>query len=219
MNRSILRALLVLAPLALLCGGCLAVGQSFNLATVVVSLLASGAGSVVVAALDKRDHVLSGARQPFFAGTFRGGFGNPFDVLVKDRQPLSNVLSEVAAAGLTAKGFKATSVTTQVGEDDAALKQKLTAQGADRQVIFGINTWHSDTMTNVAMHYNLTVEVLDGAGNLLATHSITGAEDGKDNLKGSVMNPPKYAKKAVPKAFAGHIEALLNHDEIVKALS
>jgi len=98
MTRSVLRALFLLVPVAVLCGGCLAVGQSFALASVAVSLLASGAGSVAIAVLDRREWIKAGAKPPFFAGNLRGGFGNPFDVVVKQRQPLADAMAQVCAA-------------------------------------------------------------------------------------------------------------------------
>lgn len=219
MTRSVLRALFILAPVAMLCSGCLAVGQSFALASVAVTLLASGAGTVAIAALDRREWIRTGAKPPFFAGTLRGGFGNPFDVLVKQRQPLADVFSQVAAKGLKAKGFDATPVAVEFSEEDDAAKQKLLAQGAEKNILIHIHSWQADTMTNVGMYYLLTAMVMDSAGNVLAQAKITGEEDGKDNLRGSVMNPAGYAKKAVPKAFAGHIEELLNNEDIVKALA
>lgn len=219
MTRSILRSLFILVPVALLCGGCLAVGQSFALAGVAVTLLASGAGSVAIAALDRREWIRTGAKPPFFAGNLRGGFGNPFDVLVKQRQPLADVMSQVAARGLKAKGFDTTAVQVDFSEEDEAAKQKLLAQGKDKNILIHIHSWQADTYTNVGMYYLLTIMVMDSSGNVLAQHKITGAEDGKDNLRGSVMNPAGYAKKAVPKAFAGHIEELLNNEDIIQALS
>jgi len=212
-------ALLVLVPLALLLGGCLAVGQAFQLTQVVAALVAAGGGAIAVAALDKREWIRGKAKQPFFAGTLRGGFGNPFDVVVAGRLPLADALSQVIAASLKAKGFQPQVVATAVDDSDDQARQKLAATGAGKALLVSIDKWQSDTYTNVAMHYLLTVTVYDAGGAALASHTITGAEDGKDNLRGSVMNPAGYAKKAVPKAFQDQIERLLNNEDIVKALS
>jgi hypothetical protein len=212
------RALLVLVPIALLLGGCLAVGQAFNLAQVVAALVAAGGGAVAVAALDKREWIRGKAKPPFFAGTLRGGFGNPFDVVVAGRIPLSDAFSQAIAASLKAKGFQPQAVTTAIDDTDDQARQKLAATGAGKALLISIDKWQSDTMTNVAMHYLLAATVLDAGGNPLASHTITGAEDGKDNLRGSVMNPAGYAKKAVPEAFRDQIERLLNDEAIVKAL-
>ena len=51
----------------------------------------------------------------------------------------------------------------------------------------------------------------------LAEATITGASNGMDNLKGSVMNPAGYAKKIVPRAYRERLERLLNAEQIVEA--
>ncbi len=219
MSRTLIRSLFVFVPLALLCGGCMAVGQSFALSAVTISLLASGAGTIAVAALDKRDWIKTGAKKPSFAGTLRGGFGNPFDVNVKGYVPLADVFTDVISKGLTAKGFKTTPVILELNTDDESVRAKLAATGAEKQLLINIHKWQADTMTNVGLHYLMIAMVMDSDGNVLAQNNSTGAEDGKDNLKGSVMNPAGYAKKVVPKAFGTQLEELLNNEDIVRALS
>jgi hypothetical protein len=219
MSRTALRCLLVLVPLAALCGGCLAVGQSFDLAAVLLTLAASGAGSIAIGAVDRRELIRSGARQPTFAGTLRGGFGNPFEVKIRGDLPLAHLTADVIAKGLAAKGFQASAVKIDPKADEAAVLAGLKAAGADKLLLVDIEKWHSDTYLQVGMHYALTAKVLDRAGAVLAEASVAGADGGKDNLKGSVMNPAGYAKKAVPKAFRDQLERLLNADAVVKALS
>jgi len=217
--RSTVKTLLVLVPLALLLGGCFAMGQAFDLARVVATLVAAGGGAVAIAALDRREWIRSRTKEPFFAGKLRGGFGNPFDVVVGGRIPLSEAFCQAISASLKAKGFEPRMVATTIDDTDDQARQKLAAAGAGKSLLITIDKWHSDTYQNVAMHYLLGATVTDAGGNLLASHTITGEDDGKDNLRGSVMNPAGYAKKAVPKAFQDHIERLLNHEDIARALS
>jgi hypothetical protein len=155
---------------------------------------------------------------PFFAGTLRGGFGNPFDVTVRGNLALSQVTADVIAKGLKAKGFQATAVKVDPKADDATALAALKASGAAKLLLIDIQKWQSDTYMKVGMHYLLGVKVMDAAGNVLAEASVTGAADGKDDLKGSAMNPAGYAKKVVPKAFRDQLERLLNADAVVKAL-
>jgi hypothetical protein len=219
MLRTTLRLIAVLLPIAVLCGGCLAVGQSFDLASALLTLAASGSASIAVAALDKREWIRSGAKMPFFAGTLRGGFGNPFDVVVRGNVALSKVTAEVIAKGLKAKGFGAKAVEVDPKADDAAALAALQASGAAKLLLVDIRKWQSDTYMKVGMHYLLVAKVMDAAGNVLGEASVTGADGGKDDLKGSAMNPAGYAKKVVPKAFRDQLERLLNADAILKALA
>jgi hypothetical protein len=218
MLRTTLRFCVVLLPVAVFCGGCLAVGQSFDLASAVLTLAASGAGSIAIAALDKREWIRSGAKMPFFAGTLRGGFGNPFDVTVRGNLALSQVTADVIAKGLKAKGFQTTTVKVDPKADDATVLAALKASGAAKLLLIDIQKWQSDTYMKVGMHYLLAAKVMDATGSVLAEASVTGAQDGKDDLKGSAMNPAGYAKKVVPKAFRDQLERLLNADAVVKAL-
>jgi hypothetical protein len=219
MLRTTLRLVAVLLPVAAFGTGCFAVGQSFDLASALLTLAASGTASIAVAALDKREWIRSGAKPPFFAGTLRGGFGNPFDVVVRGKVALAQVTAEVVVKGLKAKGFAAQAVAIDPKADDAAALAALRTSGAAKLLLIDVQKWQSDTYMQVGMHYLLTLKVLDAAGNLLAEASVTGADDGKDNLKGSAMNPAGYAKKVVPKAFRDQLERLLNADAVVKALA
>ena len=219
MLRTTLRLFAVLLPLAVLCGGCLAVGQSFDLASALLTLAASGSASVAVAALDKREWIRTGAKPPFFAGTLRGGFGNPFDVSVRGKLPLAQVTADVIAKGLKAKGLKANAIQIDPLADDPAAIAALQASGASKLLLVDIHKWQSDTYMKVGMHYLLVARVLDAGGNVRAEARVTGAEDGKDDLKGSAMNPAGYSKKVVPKAFRDQLERLVNAEEIVKALA
>lgn len=217
--RSPLGWLLLLVPLAFLMSGCLAVGQVYNLGSIVAALVAAGGGALAIATIDRRQWIRSGAKPPFFAGQLRGGFGNPFDVVVRGKQPLADTFTNVVANSLRSKGFDTKPVVVPHTAEEPETLQQLAATGAPKALLIEIHEWMSDTMTNVAMHYLLTAKVVDAQGNVLAQNSITGAEEGKDNLKGSVMNPAGYSKKAVPKAFQDHVERLLNHNDIVQALS
>jgi hypothetical protein len=219
MLRTTLRVFAVLLPIAVLCGGCFAVGQSFELASALLTLAASGTASVAIAALDKRECTRTGGKPLDFAGTLRGGFGNPFSVLVRGHVPLAKVMADVVAKGLKVKGFGAKAVEVDPKADDATALAALKSTGAAKLLVIDIQHWQSDTYMQVGMHYLLVAKVMDATGAVLAEASVTGAEGGKDNLKGSAMNPAGYAKKVVPKAFRDQLERLLNADAIVKALA
>ncbi|MCP4133062.1 MAG: hypothetical protein GY754_19000 [bacterium] len=219
MHRKTWLLLLVLLPLAVSSTGCLAFGQAFDLASVVITLTAAGSARLGLSILDRRESIRTGGKEPFFAGLQRGGFGNPFDVIVKDKKPLAGVMAEVTAAGLKAQGFDVNPINVEINTSEEAAVQKFKDSSAEKILLISIDKWQSDTLTNVGMHYNVTAQVLSPEGSLLAKHTVTGAENGMDNLKGSVMNPMGHAKRVVPAAFKEHIEKLINNEAISKALS
>jgi hypothetical protein len=67
---------------------------------------------------------------------------------------------------------------------------------------------------NTSLTYDIKAEVLDREGKTIAETRIHG----KDDLSGSAWNPPAHAKEAVPVAFKGKIEKILNSPEIEAAL-
>jgi hypothetical protein len=219
MLRSNLRLIAFLVPLLVLCGGCVAVGQAFDLASTALTLAASGSAAIALAAVDRRERILTGAKPPHFAGTLRGGYGNPFDVVIRGKTPLARVTADVVARGLQAKGFKVQSIALEAKADMTSAQAGLKAVGAEKLLLVEIQKWESDTYMNVGMTYRLTAKILDKTGNVIAEASVAGAKGDMDNLRGSFWNPAGYAKKAVPKAFCDQLERLLNSADIVKGLS
>lgn len=67
---------------------------------------------------------------------------------------------------------------------------------------------------NTALIYDVTVSVLDRSGRTLADSKISG----RDDLSGSGLSPPAHAKTAVPAAFRGKFEQLLNDPKVASAL-
>lgn len=172
-----------------------------------------GSRSVAVTAVDKREYVLSGEKQPDFVGLSRGGFGNPFNVTTASGNPLATDITEVVSEALSDRGFKTLPVVVNHNEDMIGINAKLKDTGTDRWVIVTLTNWKSDTFQNTALIYDVTLSVMDGNGQQLAMSHI----EGRDNLAGS-WNPPAHAKKAVPVAFKEKFEQLLNDETIAAAL-
>jgi len=74
--------------------------------------------------------------------------------------------------------------------------------------------WKSDTMMNVAVLYNMTAQVLDKSGTVLAENNISS----KETVGSSLINSPAAAAKAVPIAFRRKLEQLLGAKNIMAAL-
>lgn len=138
---------------------------------------------------------------------------------MRGNTPLSDAFADAAAKSFQAKGFEPQKVSTDPSEEPEQVERRLVESGAPRSLLIDIEEWQSDTYMNVGMSYLLNAVVLDAEGKELARHTITGEQDGKDNLKGSAMNPAGYAKKAVPRAFEDHLKRLLDNEDIVRALS
>jgi hypothetical protein len=212
MKRSFAGFLAILA-VAVLLGGC-AVGNRHHYQDILADIQYSGDIAVAVGTQDARPYVISGDKGPNFVGLSRGGFGNTFDINTESGQPLADDIGRDISRSLAQKGFKPVIVELAPQDDDATVFNKLAASGAPRLIFMKITEWKSDTYTNTALIYNVDLRVMEESGKILAEKFL----EGRDNLKGSVMNPPAHAKKAVPIAFKEKLEELLNDPGVQNAL-
>lgn len=197
----------------ILANGC-AVGNKYSYHNTVANIQASGSKTVSIATHDQREYILSGRKHPDFVGLQRGGYGNPFNVSTESEKPLAEDMTKTIAASLSGKGFKAVPIMVSHSENEVAAVDKLNASLGEILILLILNEWKSDTATNVALIYDVTLKVYDNAKNPLTEKSLKG----RDDLKGDFWNPPAYAKEHVPKAFKQKIEELFNSPEIIKTL-
>jgi len=203
----------LLAVLFSLANGC-AAGNKYDFADVTADIGVSGSSSVAVATHDQREYVVSGKKRPNFVGLQRGGYGNPFNVTTKSNRPFADELTGVIAASLSKKGFKAEPISVSSSDRHDVVVQKVKAAGADRMIIVTLKEWKSDTHLNVALAYDLVITILGGEGTKLGEKNIKGRE----SLAGSMVNPPRFARTAVPEALKKKLEELLNSKEIANVL-
>ncbi len=202
----------------ILSAGC-ASGNKFNYSDVIADLSASGAKAVGVATHDQRAYIKSGEKNPDFVGLMRGGlnftFGAPHNVTTASGHPMAADMTRALASSLSKKGFKAVPIVVTQTDDQNAVLEKLKASGAERLVLLTLNEWKSDTYHNTALQYDVSLKVYDQAGNVLSEKKIQG----KDDLGGTLWGDPvSFAEKAIPPAFKGKIEELLNNPSIANTL-
>ncbi len=202
-----------LLAIAMLLSGC-AVGNRHHYQDVLADIQYSGNIAVTVGTQDARPYVISGNKPPSFVGLSRGGFGNTFDINTESGRPLADDVGQDIIRSLAQKGFKTVIVELRPQDDDTGAFAKLSATKSPRLLFMKITEWKSDTYQNTALIYNVDLRVMDESGKILAEKFL----EGRDNLKGSVMNPPAHAKKAVPIALKQKLEELLNDPGVQKAL-
>lgn len=210
-----MRKLLLICVLSLLTlTGC-AVGNKYDLASAVPEVTHSSKQEVAVGVQDRRMYITNGDKAQDFIGLQRGGFGNPFDVTTKSGKPLANDILNALATGMEKQGYKVSKVTISPRTDTATAIAKLSAEHKKRSLLVYILNWKSDTMTNVAMHYDIKATVYNESGSRMAETTLYGS----DNLGGSFMNPPKHAMKVVPEALQEQLERIINAPSISDALN
>jgi hypothetical protein len=203
----------VAAVFALLVSGC-AIGNQHQYAGVVPNISVQTNRSLAVAVQDRRPYILDGSKSEDFVGVQRGGFGNPFDVTTTTDGPLAVDIRDSVATSFKNKGVQVAPITVRPRQPPADVVQALIQAGKDRALLITLNEWKSDTFMNTALIYDATAQVLDGDGRILASSHVRG----RDDLSGSGINPPAHAKAAIPTAFRGKFEQLLNDPQVAAAL-
>ena len=203
-------ALLVLVVASLY--GC-AVGNTHTYDTARPEVIASSGSKLTVGVQDQRPYVVNGSKSPNFVGLSRGGFCNPFDVATTSGKPLADDFSKAIQNALQTKGVDVSVVSISAGGADQTVVKRLVTSG-NRAILLVLREWKSDTYSNTALYYDVSATVFDAEGKPLSSKEIKGS----DNLGGSAMNPPGFAKEAVPKAFQKKLEQLFSSPEIAKYL-
>jgi hypothetical protein len=200
----------IVAPLLVGCG----VGNQHAYHTVVANPGVSGSGQIGVATHDQREYVLSGNKEPQFVGLQRGGFGNPFDVRTIENRPLAQDMTQALANSLKQKGFEAVVIIVAHSDTPDRVREKMAQGAAPRSLLLTLREWKSDTHTNTALSYDVTLRVLDRSGQVIGERRIQG----RDDLGGDFLNPHGHAREAVLRTFKAKLEELLNDENIARAL-
>lgn len=212
MKKYLKRSILVLS-LALLATGCVA-RQQVRYHDAALELKASARSLVAVAAHDNRSYVKNGEKEKNYAGNFRGGFGNPFNVTTESGRPLADDMASVICAAFVKKGFRCKEVPVEPNQDKGQISSKLVATDADKLLLLTIDEWYPTTFQNTILSYNLDLNVMNRNGGTLVEKKVKGEED----LGGSFFNPPAHAKEAVPQAYKRKLEELLNDAAVTDSL-
>jgi hypothetical protein len=107
-------------------------------------------------------------------------------------------------------GYAVSTVVTQPRRTRAQITTALAQTGAERLILLTVNEWATDTYNSTDLSYDLTLEVLDGSGRLLARSAVKG----EDRLGMSLFNPPAVAREAAPKALQTKLGTLINNARV-----
>jgi hypothetical protein len=206
MYTRLLGVLLVAAVLS----GC-AVGQKFDYAGTSIAIRQAAASrSAAVAVLDQREYVKNGKKPETFVGLSRGGFGNPFDVNTSTGAPLASDMTTSIVSALRAQGFKVHAVAVRPAGGFEGAQQALIRIGAERNLLFTLNEWKTDTMMRTGLDFDVTLDVLDDRGGKLAQSRSSGKE-----VSGSGI---LSAEKDAQAWFAAKVSQLLRDESVARTL-
>lgn len=195
--------------LAAFLGGC-AVGNTHSYGDAPLNLAVAASSPVAVAVQDTRPYVLSGNKKEGFVGLSRGGYGNPFDVSTQSGGPLATEMRDGVVKALRGKGVTVSAVTISPRDTPSGVRKALSDTGANKSLLVTLREWKSDTYMSTALHFDVTLAVLDRKGETLAQNSLKGV----DNLGTLGFS----AETGVSSAFVKKFELLFSDPRIAAAL-
>lgn len=182
-------------------------------------LTVSGHSRVALASHDQREYVLNRQKHPKFTGLFRSGFGIPYDITTNTGKPVADEFTDAMHRALKKKGFTTIPVKTRHQEAAEEIITSAVTTQAEKILMLTIYEWKGETFGVTSVHFNLSLDVLDGKGNTIVTKDLSGHEILGGQLLDHLANPLRFAKNAVPREFVKKIEELLNSPEISHALT
>jgi hypothetical protein len=196
-----------------LLSGCV-VGQKIDYTGPIPKLDKNGDKTVAVGVHDQRPYVKNGEKNPRYVGTFRAGFGNPWDVETKSNNPLSQDMRGVLVNALKNAGYKAVPLEIAFSDSKETVLVKFKDSAADRFLLLTLDKWRNDSYCDTGLYYDAALTIYDRDLKQLAESRVSGEK----NVGGNCFDPASHAKEAVPKAFQELLEKLLNDASVQAAL-
>lgn len=204
---------LVIISCIFLLSGCV-VGQKIDYASSPIpKLKEKGNKTVAVGVHDQRAYVKNGQKYPRYVGTFRGGFGNPWDVETASNKPLAKDINGVFSQAMKNAGYKAVPVEIVFSDNQDTVLMKFKDSGAERFLLLTLNKWRNDTYMNTSLYYDLVLTIYDQDLKQLAESRASGEEH-----LGSGFDTTTPAKENAPKFLQKILEKLLNNAKVQAAL-
>jgi hypothetical protein len=207
-------AAVVLAAVTLTTSGC-AIGNThtFNYRPDPGENVGNGKVVVVFEVEDLRKDILEGDEPLSWVGEQRSGYGIPYTIKTTDGKAFAEVVRETIQRDLEAAGFRTTPVDETTPQN---VSRFLEDEGAERGLVVVMRVFNSDTYTDIDVEWDFQATVYGPSGRELATNRLQG----KEELQGSFMNPPKAAKQKVPPYFYQLMrELVVGNTEMMAALT
>ncbi|WAD25382.1 hypothetical protein OS670_13205 [Pseudomonadaceae bacterium T75] len=196
-NGSLMSRLVALAIAFVLLTGC-AYGRKIDYAHSYPALPAALTQAVEVQVVDMRPYVLSGNKNGTFVGLTRGSYYIPYDVNTRSGQPLANDLRAALLGGFERKGVPAQGAeagATAASKPDALL------------LAVSVHEWKSEAAIGEILTYSLRAELIDEAGQQLATAQARGSDRVYDHGQaGQAALASLLAQPTLVRAFGGEVE-------------
>lgn len=208
---------LTFAIASLLLSAC-AFGNKHDYHSSVPTLEASTAVGVAVGTMDQREEVASGRRGYDFVGLQLGGTGVPFGVTTLSGKALASDVTGTIINGLGRKGITATSIDLPPDILREEAVRSIVDGGAKRSLLITLHGWQSKTSGTTLLLFDLSAEVLDDEGRVLATNRLSAKEVLGVPESQQFLKPHIAVSQVIASAYVRILADLLNDKKIVSAL-
>jgi hypothetical protein len=200
------RALLFL-PLFAILAGCYMYDYDYNVTPSFTGK--HGKTTVAVVGVDDRNRESPGRFKPEYVGLFRDlMFAIPYFVHNKDKKPIADTLANDVALGLTQSGYRATSVPNPSIESPQSALSAARQSSPSRILLVRVFKFESDSQIRTEFGYDITFEVYDDKGRLLASNRVQELK-----MYGPSYPSAVFARKNLPvtirKALAEGVSPLM----------
>lgn len=162
-----LRNIAVIACMTLLTGCAFGVRVDYRAAAPNIPLKPSTEKRVIeVATSDQRPYILSGKKGPHFVGVSRALYYNPYNITTASGLGLGTDLQTAIISALS----RNYAVEAKASHN----RDRASAPGA-HLLVLSIREWKSDAYMSVRFDYDVTVEVKDEQGQVLASKNAKGS--------------------------------------------
>jgi hypothetical protein len=118
-------------------------------------------------------------------------------------------MATAVAQALEAHGQPASAIVVPVSVGAEGAKSAH-GDGAERLMLFTLREWKTDTMTRTGLWFDMTLDVFDATGDMLASRHISGQEI----AGGSIVSAEKDAQRW----FSEKVGELLDNRDVASAL-
>jgi uncharacterized protein YdaT len=172
--------------------------------------------SIAIAVHDQRAYVLDSGKTPDYCGNMRSGVGIPYDIHTKSGVAVASEMLTIICNAMIKNGTSVQKVVTTHAQKTDQVIENLKNTHADKLVYIKILEWKTDTYMKADLYCLMNLFVYNQQGDLIVETTVKAS---REAYGGSFWNPKKAARKGALKALKLKLEALVNDDTIVKALS
>lgn len=178
--------------------------------------------NVCIATLDQREVVLLEKQSPRFVGYIRSSVMIAYPIKTGSEKNFSEVMSTTISNAFKQNGCNTSVMNTEHSNSKEDVLSELKTQEADIFVLVSMTAWRTDTKALNAMKlatelsYNLTIEVYNKAGELIATNTLDKVEPGLSPSGSASMK--KIQAKVINIKYPEVMTNLFANPEIENAL-